>query len=138
MKIFNIFFILLFIFSAAVQYNDSDPLIWTAIYLYGAVLCFLAIGKKYNSFLYIPALFIYVCYAFFLFFSETGVLSWMTVHNSENIVQTMKATKPWIEETREFFGLLILITVLTVNMIVLRNQKKKEAVAQPQVLEAKN
>lgn len=62
----------------------------------------------------------------------------MTVHNSENIVQTMKATKPWIEETREFFGLLILITVLTVNMIVLRNQKKKEAAAQPQVLEAKN
>ena len=27
----------------------------------------------------------------------------------------MKATTPWIEDTREFFGLLILIVVLAVN-----------------------
>jgi hypothetical protein len=29
----------------------------------------------------------------------------------------MKATKPWIEETREFGGLLMIILVATVNLI---------------------
>jgi hypothetical protein len=30
----------------------------------------------------------------------------------------MKASAPWIEETREFFGLLILIIVLMINYFV--------------------
>lgn len=125
MKIFNVFFILLFILSAAVQYNDPDPLIWMAIYLYGATLCYLAIKKKYNSLWYFPALAFYGFYAAYLFFSETGVLSWIISHNSESIVQTMKATKPWIEETREFFGLMLLIFVLLVNLVVLRKERRK-------------
>jgi flagellar biogenesis protein FliO len=36
----------------------------------------------------------------------------------------MKATKPWIEETREFFGLLILIVALIANMIWLSKTKR--------------
>ncbi|MFN2440746.1 MAG: hypothetical protein ABR503_16195, partial [Chitinophagaceae bacterium] len=43
---------------------------------------------------------------------------------AENIVQSMKATKPWIEETREFFGLLILIVAFIANMIWLSKNKK--------------
>jgi hypothetical protein len=43
------------------------------------------------------------------------VWDWMTQHNAEDIAATMKAEKPWIEETREFFGLVILIVVLTIN-----------------------
>jgi hypothetical protein len=39
----------------------------------------------------------------------------------------MKATKPWIEETREFFGLLLLILALVMNMIWLRNKKVAQA-----------
>jgi len=34
----------------------------------------------------------------------------------------MKATKPWIEETREFGGLLILITALIINMVWFRKR----------------
>jgi hypothetical protein len=30
----------------------------------------------------------------------------------------MEASKPWIEETREFFGLVIVIVVLLINMFV--------------------
>jgi len=47
----------------------------------------------------------------------TGVVNWFAEHDAENIVQTMKATKPWIEETREFFGLLILIVVFGINYV---------------------
>jgi hypothetical protein len=34
----------------------------------------------------------------------------------------MKATKPWIENTREFGGLAIMVVVLSVNLI--RDRKK--------------
>ena len=116
MKVFNIVFVVLFMLIAALQYNDPDPYIWMPLYLYAAFLCFMAFKNKFNIKLYWIGLAVYVLYAFFLFFDKTGVLNWANEHDSENIAQSMKATKPWIEETREFFGLVILIGVLLTNM----------------------
>lgn len=123
MKALNIFFIVVFILSAALQYNDPDPYLWVPIYLYGALLCYLAIKRKYNPVLYIIGLIGYGGYAIALLFDKTGVINWAQDHDAENIVQSMKATKPWIEETREFFGLLILIIALVANMIWLKKRK---------------
>ncbi len=117
MKALNIFFIILFVFSALVQYNDPDPYIWVPLYLYGAALCFLSIRKKYKSSLFIGGIIVYTLYGLYLLFDKNGVISWVKDHEAENIVQSMKATKPWIEETREFFGLLLLISALVINMI---------------------
>jgi flagellar basal body-associated protein FliL len=124
MKVLNIIFVILFIFSAALQYNDPDPLVWIFIYLYGALLCYLALKRKYNYSLYLIGLVVYTGYAIYLLFETNGVLSWANDHDAENIVQSMKATKPWIEETREFFGLLMLIVALIANMIWLSKNKK--------------
>lgn len=122
MKALNVFFIIVFIFSAALQYNDPDPYIWVPIYLYGAWLCYQAFKGKYNRTLYLIGFTVYGLYAVFLFFDKTGVLDWITEHNAESLVQSMKATKPWIEETREFGGLLILIVALAINTIWLRRK----------------
>jgi hypothetical protein len=116
MKVLNVLFIILFVGFAALQYNDPDPYIWIPIYLYAAFLCFLSIKNKYYRPLFIVGLTIYVGYAAYLFFDKTGVLSWAKEHDAENLVQTMKATKPWIEETREFGGLFIVIIALLINM----------------------
>jgi hypothetical protein len=124
MKLFNYLFIILFVLFAALQYNDPDPYIWIPIYLYAAFLCFMATKRSYNPVLYIIGLTIYFGYAAYLFFDKTGVLDWAEEHNAENLVQTMKATKPWIEETREFGGLFIIIVVLLVNMIWLRKRRR--------------
>lgn len=123
MKIFNIIFVFLFIVFAALQYNDPDPYIWMPIYLLGAFLCFQAIKNKYNPVLYIIGLTAYTLYGLYLFFDKTGVIDWIREHHSENIAQTMKAQTPWVEETREFFGLVILIVVLIINMMWLRKNK---------------
>ena len=125
MKVFNIIFIIVFILSAALQYNDPDPYVWMPIYLYGAYLCYQAIYRRYNPVLYIIGLVVYIAYAIYLFFDKQGVLNWAEEHNAENIAQTMKATKPWIEQTREFFGLLILIGALAVNLLWLSKKRKK-------------
>jgi len=115
MKVFNLIFCLLFVFSAFLQYNDPDPYIWMPIYLYGAVLCWMAFRNKYYPKAYLIGIFLYLAYAIYLFFAKDGVLDWINKHNAEDIAATMKAEKPWIEETREFFGLVILIVVLAIN-----------------------
>lgn len=122
MRLFNIIFILLFVLFAAVQYNDPDPYLWMPIYLYAGYLCYLAIKGIYYPALYIIGLSLYGVYAVYLLFDKTGVIDWAKEHHSESIVQSMKATKPWIEETREFFGLLIVITVLVMNMVWLKRK----------------
>jgi len=57
-------------------------------------------------------------YAIKLFLVKDGVVEWIQLHHAENIVQSMKATKPWIEQTREFGGLSIIIIVMITNMIM--------------------
>jgi len=125
MKSFNLIFCLLFIFSAALQYNDPDPYIWIPIYIYGAVLCLLAFRNQFYPKLYLVGVIVYGAYAIYLFFTKDGVLDWVQKHNAENIAGSMKATEPWIEGTREFFGLLILVVVLLVNYFYSKKKLQK-------------
>ena len=124
MKIFNLLFCVLFLISAGLQYNDPDPYIWIPIYLYGAVLCWLAFRNQYYPKAYITGILIFSGYALYFFFADNGVLDWMQKHNAENIAASMKASTPWIEETREFFGLVILILVLTVNLLYAKRKTR--------------
>lgn len=123
MKAFNITFMIVFVIFAALQYNDPDPYIWMPIYLFAAFLCYKALNKQYSRGLYIAGLLVYGMYAVYLLFDKTGVVDWAEAHHAESIVQTMKAEKPWIEETREFGGLLITMIVLVSNMIWLSKKK---------------
>ncbi len=123
MRIFNFIFFLLFVFSAALQYNDPDPYIWMPIYLYGAVLCFLAFRGKYYPRAYLIGVAIYLVYAGYLVFTKDGVLDWINQHNAESLVRTMKAEKPWIEDTREFGGLMILVVVLLIYYFYARRKQ---------------
>ncbi len=123
LRIFNYVFAFLFLVSAALQYNDPDPYLWMPIYLYGAVLCFLAARGKFHPKAYLAGIGLYAVYAIYLFTTRDGVLDWMNEHNSENIAQTMKAAKPWIEDTREFFGLLIQIAAFLINFIASRRMR---------------
>lgn len=123
MKALNVFWMILFVLSAGLQYNDPDPYIWMPLYLYAAFLCYQAFQKKYTPALYLTGLVVYIVYALLLFFDKTGVINWAKEHDAENIAQTMKATKPWIEETREFFGLMIMIFALAANIFWLKKFK---------------
>lgn len=123
MKTFNILFCILFIISAGLQYNDPDPYVWMPIYLFGAFLCFKAYKGEYYPKAYLTGIVFFLIYGIYLFFDKYGVMNWLTEHHAENIAQSMKATAPWIEETREFFGLLILIIVLFINYTSYRRKR---------------
>jgi hypothetical protein len=126
MKIFNLVFVFLFVVFAALQYNDPDPYIWVPIYLYAALLCWCASRNKFYSKAYIAGMIVYAAYATYKIFDRNGLLDWINKHNAEDIAATMKAQKPWIEESREFFGLLILIAVLGINLIYAKRKKLRD------------
>ena len=115
MKIFNLVFSILFVLFAALQYNDPDPYLWIPLYLFSAVLCWLAFRNKYYPSLFLTAILIYTLYAAYLFFTKDGMLDYLREHRGDDIAGEMKATKPWIEATREVLGLLIMIIVLLIN-----------------------
>jgi Ca2+/Na+ antiporter len=60
----------------------------------------------------------YLIYALVLFFGKDGVRDWITKYHTPSITESMKATKPYIEKTREFFGLLIISAALALNYFV--------------------
>ena len=117
MKAVNIILSILFVIFAALQYNDPDPFVWIPMYLLAAFLCWRASQDIHHRPLYIAAICIYITYAIYLLFDKNGVISWASEHAAESLVTTMKAEKPWIEETREFGGLLILILAMFINLI---------------------
>ena len=123
MKIFNLLFAILFVVCAALQYNDPDPILWIPIYLYAAILCFFAFRGKYYVTAMLTGITLYVLYAIYLFFTDNGVVDWVTKHEAESLTQSMKASSPWIEDTREFFGLCILTFVLLIDVLYVRRKR---------------
>jgi len=121
-RIFNLSWSILFILFAALQLNDPDPWVWIPLYLLAAGLCGYRFAGKVKPGLERISIGIYIVYALFLLFVRDGVVDWFDEHDAENLVQSMKATKPWIENTREFGGLLIMVVVLSVNLFVDRKK----------------
>ncbi|SFC04938.1 Transmembrane family 220, helix [Parapedobacter composti] len=117
MKLFNIAFCILFVISAAVQYNDADPYIWIPLYLYGAWLCYEAAKGRCRPRAYGAGIFVYLLFILYFLFFKQGVIDWFQYHPAKDLVKSMKADRPWIEETREVMGLTILIAVLAINWI---------------------
>lgn len=116
--ILNVFFCLAFAGFAYVNLNDKDSWLWVPIYMIASVGCGLAAFGQYFPLVYLVAIGFYLVYAVILFFSENGVLQWITKHKQESLVQSMRATKPYIEKTREFFGLIIISAALTMNYFI--------------------
>ena len=117
LSILNVIFCIAFLWFAKFNLNDSDAWLWVSIYVVAAALCGLAAFDIYLPAISIVALTFYLAYAAVLFFIEDGVKDWITKYNMEHIADKMQTTKPYIEKTREFFGLLIISAALVINLI---------------------
>ncbi len=113
--ILNIVFALSFLVFAWFNLNDVDSWLWVPIYLAASVCCTLAGFGWYYPILYLLLIAFYLIYAVILFFAEDGVRDWILKYNQPSLTESMQATKPYIEKTREFFGLLIISSALLMN-----------------------
>lgn len=118
--IFNILLCIAFIGFAWVNLNDKDAWLWASIYGIPALLCGLAVFKNYFPGIYLAIAAFCLLYATGIFFSKDGVKDWIQKYNAPSLVESMKATKPYIEKAREFFGLLIVVAVMLVNYFLTR------------------
>lgn len=121
LSILNLFFCIAFVLFAYVNFNDNDSWLWVPIYMIAAICCGLAAFQLYYPFIYLIAITFYILYAIKLFFTKDGVRDWIVKYRQPSIVESMQATKPYIEKTREFFGLLILIVALAINYFAVNN-----------------
>ena len=113
--ILNVIFCLAFLYFAYLNLNDIDPWLWVPIYLSAAVCCGLVAFGRYYPIIYLGLIAFYLIYAAILFFAKDGVLDWITKYKRPSLVESMHAEKPYIEMTREFFGLLIITGALLIN-----------------------
>ncbi|MBX7127511.1 MAG: transmembrane 220 family protein [Cyclobacteriaceae bacterium] len=107
-----IYFLLtaMFLLFAAVQINDPDPALWILIYGAMVVLCVLGAFKRFQRWPSILLLFLYLLYMGLLL---GGFQTWLASENKADLFDDiMKMQHPYIEETREFLGLLINVLVL--------------------------
>jgi hypothetical protein len=95
--------------------NDKDSWLWVTIYVLAAILCGMVPFGIVLPMVYLIVMVIYLVYAVILFVAKDGVWDWLTKYKSQSLVQSMQATKPYIEQTREFFGLLIAIGAIAIN-----------------------
>ena len=116
--ILNSIFCLSFLAFAWVNLNDSDSWFWVPIYMVASILCGLAGFQFFYPLAYLVLIAFYLIYALILFFGKDGVRDWITKYHTPSITESMKATKPYIEKTREFFGLLIISAALALNYFV--------------------
>ena len=121
MKILNIVLAIIFVLFAIVQFNDPDPYFWVAIYAVVAIISGFAIWEKYNR----PALIILmiICMTGSIFYFP-GLIELFSDHEIGDLTKSMKAEKPFIEESRESLGLLLSFLVLSFQYFQSTRQKK--------------
>ncbi|HVW98662.1 MAG TPA: transmembrane 220 family protein [Mucilaginibacter sp.] len=117
--ILNCIFCIAFLAFAYVNLNDVDAALWVTIYMVAAICCGLAAYGLYYPTIYLIAIAFYLVHAFVLFFAKDGVRDWIIKYKRPSIVETMQAEKPYIEKTREFFGLLIISAALAIDYFLL-------------------
>lgn len=104
---------------AFVQINDPDPLLWIAIYGAMAAVCVMAAFRYYIK----PMLWILLAgFIVYLVILWPGISEWLKQDDKGVLFdEGMKMQFPYIEESREFLGLLICVIVLLVH--ILRSRK---------------
>jgi len=118
MRITNIILAILFTIFAVVQYNDPDPWLWIAIYLFMALLSILAANRMYPSWVLRGGILgCLIGLAILL----PDFIDWLST-GAESITQSMKTEQPHIELTREFLGLLI--CALTLGFFLWQGEQK--------------
>ncbi len=105
----------MFLGFASVQLNDPDPIVWILIYGVMAADCVMAAFHYYVRRLMIVQAICYVIYCVILF---PGLRTWLASPDRSMLLDEIaKMQYPYIEESREFLGLVICLVVLALIWI---------------------
>lgn len=110
-RVINFVLALMFVSFVVVQFDDPDPLLWVLIYTNMVLLCAWSAFRNPNKYWIWISGIGYLVYAIFLF---PGAIDWFKSPDRSLLFNDLaKMQYPYIEETREFLGLVISILVLS-------------------------
>lgn len=123
MKILNLILAVLFLIFAFLQINDPDPVLWILIYGLMAVACVLAAFGYYYPKVLLVMIVLYLGYSFV---HLSGVMEWFRSPDKAMLFDNLaKMQYPYIEDSREWLGLLICIAVLVMHLLTYRAKRRK-------------
>jgi hypothetical protein len=110
MRYLNFSLAVMFLVFASLQLNDPDPITWILIYGSMAALCVLAAFDRYVRWLMIVQI---ICYVFYAILLLPGLRLWLGSSDRSLLFDDLaKMQHLYIEESREFLGLMICLTVI--------------------------
>ena len=111
----------MFLVFAFLQINDPDPLIWILIYGAMAVVSVMAIFSYYPMKFLAVLLVAYLAYSVVYF---DGVTEWLRQDNKSELFDDLAKMEHWyIEEAREFLGLMICVGILIMYIVMARKRR---------------
>ena len=116
-KIVSLVIGLLFLSFAIVQYNDPDPWEWIAMYGVISLTGFFSAFGIYNRWF---AYFLLVVSLIWMIFLFPGLWQWIMYEPVDALIYDMSPEKMYIEDSREFLGLLM--GLIAVFLIVKQNR----------------
>ena len=119
MKILFLLLTAMFLFFASLQVNDPDPVVWILIYGSMAVVCVLAAFRIYVRWLMALQAAAYIIYCVLL--APSLKVWWNSGNRSELFSNLATMSHLYIEESREFLGLVICLVALLV--VFLRSRR---------------
>jgi hypothetical protein len=123
MKILKIFFAVLFLLFAIVQLNDPDPIVWILVYGAMVVVSMMVAFGRY------PVRIMTAMAAGYLILTVMhfdGFTDWLGSPDRRLLFDDLaKMQYPYIEEAREFLGLLICLFVLIFYFYLGRKEEAK-------------
>ena len=124
MKATYIIVIIIYFFFALLQVNDPDWYYWIPIFLYICILYVLAmygIKRRYLIYLgiivYLAGIILYI----------PDIINWAHL-GFPSIVGSMEAETPYIELTREFFGLVLCLAAMLFLFVPAKFHRKSQKV----------
>src|SRR5258705_12743747 len=113
---------LLFFFSAALQYNDPDPIQWMAIYVAAGVVSLLAARRGDRMVWYVPALIGFAALLWGL--TIAPALAWNPMRH---MFDSWEMKNVVIEENRESLGLFIVTAWMVIVTIACARRSPQAA-----------
>ena len=121
MRVINFLLALMFLVFAFLQVNDPDPALWILIYGAMSVVCMMAIFESYNRKLLFALIMLYSVYCYFLW---PGISEWFRQEDKSVLFDdVMKMEHLYIEESREFLGLIM--SMVVVLFYIIRSYRSK-------------
>lgn len=109
---------------ASLQFNDPDPLVWVSFYVVCALVPLLLVANKFYRPMFWFA--VAIC-SVEIINSAPGAYQYYLHMAEEPLMQGMNPQKPYIEECREFLGVLIALGLVVASVLMARVKLFKPA-----------